>query len=113
MQTYDAYLRVPGLELKSMPMRINGMGWTSAAPQLLSTVLIQLRVLHDIPAGTLSEMVIRAPEGVMYSEQQSSVTIVPVSLPLRAGKPTAVAGDLLYLNLDDQQVIEERLYNIH
>jgi hypothetical protein len=111
-QTFDALLRIPGLQLMTMPLRVNGIGWTSAVARLLNTVLVQLRVVHNIGAGLLTEFRIRAPEGVMYNEEPNMVRILPLSLPLRVGRPTQVAGDLLTLNLDGQRDIEARLYNI-
>jgi hypothetical protein len=111
-QTFDALLRIPGLELKTLPMRVNGIGWTSAAPRLLNSVMIQLRVVHTIGAGILSEIIIRAPDRIMYNEDASTVKVLPLPLPLQEGKPTSVAGDLLTLHLDQQSSIEDRLYNI-
>eukprot|EP00435_Cladocopium_sp_Y103_P068522 s155_g31.t1 len=66
--TFDANLRIPGLELKSIPITCNGTGWTNSDPRVLTIVLIQIRVLHEIPSGTLQRFVVRAPEGIMFNE---------------------------------------------
>mmetsp|Transcript_18758 Transcript_18758/g.33313 ORF Transcript_18758/g.33313 Transcript_18758/m.33313 type:complete len:162 (+) Transcript_18758:1-486(+) len=74
--------------------------------------MVQLRVLHPIPAGSLQKIIIRAPEGIMYNEDSSSVRILPLPLPLRLAIPTQVAGDLLTLFLDETQDIVPALYNV-
>lgn len=110
--TFDANLRIPGLELKSLPIRCNGLGWTNSDPRVLTIVLIQLRVLHEIPSGTLQRFVVRAPEGIMFNEDPAKVSVLPKPLPLRLAIPTQVAGDLLSLFLDEQAPVEVGTYNI-
>jgi len=111
-QTFDANLRVTGLDLKALPVRCNGLGWTTAAPQVLSTVMVQLRVLHAIPPGTIQKFIIRAPEGVMYNSDPSNVQVLPYELPLRTALPTQVAGDELALHVDETKKIDIGTYNI-
>mmetsp|Transcript_37719 Transcript_37719/g.68199 ORF Transcript_37719/g.68199 Transcript_37719/m.68199 type:complete len:1272 (+) Transcript_37719:2-3817(+) len=111
-QIFDANLRVAGLDLRSIPLRCNGLGWTTAKPQVLGTVMIQLRVLHKIPAGTVQKFVIRAPEGVMYNEDASTVQVLPFPLPLRLAIPTQVAGDELALFVNPEESIAIGTYNI-
>merc|ERR1719433_2174795 len=57
-------------------------------------------------------LVIKAPDGIMYSEDPGSVKIVPLPLPLFVGRPTRVAGDMLILSLDQTQDIKPGLYNL-
>merc|ERR1712194_172688 len=47
-----------------------------------------------------------------YSEEADAVRILPLELPLYAARPFRVAGDLLTLNIDQNDVIREALYNI-
>eukprot|EP00913_Durusdinium_trenchii_P024411 g22917.t1 len=75
---------------------------------LLLQVLIQLRVLHEIPSGTLQRFVVRAPEGIMFNEDPAKVSVLPKALPLRLAIPTQVAGDLLSLFLDEQSLVDRR-----
>lgn len=110
--TFDANLRIPGLDLKSIPIRCNGLGWTNSDPRVLAYVLIQIRVLHEIPAGTLQRFTVRAPEGIMFNEDPAKVTVLPKPLPLRLAIPTQVAGDLLSLYLDEMALVEVGTYNI-
>lgn len=110
--TFDANLRIPGLELKSIPITCNGTGWTNSDPRVLTIVLIQIRVLHEIPSGTLQRFVVRAPEGIMFNEDPAKVSVLPKPLPLRLAIPTQVAGDLLSLYLDEQAPLEVGTYNI-
>jgi len=112
MQTFDGNLRIPGLELKSIPMRCNGIGWTSAAARVLNTLLVQLKIMQPIPAGTANRLVVMAPNGVMFSESESAVRVVPIPLPLEDARPTRVAGDLLIFNLDTNADIRMGIYNI-
>jgi len=111
-QTFDANLVIPGLDLKSLPIRCNGLGWTTAAPRVLAQVLIQLRVLFTLTPGTITNVVIRAPDGIMYNEDTSAVRVIPIPLPLLAARPSRVRGDLLELNIDTTQAIGIGLYNI-
>ncbi|OLP83070.1 hypothetical protein AK812_SmicGene36226 [Symbiodinium microadriaticum] len=110
--TFDANLRIPGLDLKSIPIRCNGLGWTNSDPRVLAYVLIQIRVLHEIPAGTLQRFTVRAPEGIMFNEDPQKVSVLPKPLPLRLAIPTQVAGDLLSLYLDEMALVEVGTYNI-
>jgi len=111
-QTFDANLRIPGLDLKSIPLRCNGLGWTTAAPRVLATVLVQMRALHPLPAGTITVLAIRAPDGIMFNEDPGSIRVIPLPLPFDPAKPFTIAGDLLNLNLDQSQDIGQGLYNI-
>jgi len=111
-ETFDANLNVKGLDLGSVPMRVYGIGWTSAAPRVMAGVMIQMRVLHPIPAGSLTILAIQAPVGVMFSEDKSTIKVIPLPLPLDARDPNTIAGDILNFNLDPQRDIMSGLYNI-
>jgi len=110
--TFDGNLRIQGLDLKSIPMRCNGLGWTTAAPRVLGTVLVQMRALYPIPGGTITRLMIVAPDGIMFNEDPNAVRIIPLPLPLNVARPSRVAGDRLLLNLDQNQDINAGLYNI-
>lgn len=112
MTTFDANLDIPGLDLGTVPIRIYGIGWTSAEQKVMATIMIQLRALHTIGAGSMTEIWIQAPTGVMFSEDKSTIRVIPLPLPLRVGTPTAIAGDVLILNIDQQRNIKPALYNI-
>jgi len=109
---FDANLRIPGLELQSIPLIANGLGWSTAAPNVMATVLIQFRVLHAIPGGTIAQFIIGAPDGIMYDQDASSVQVLPLPLPLLVATPSTVAGATLSLNLDQSQDIAPAVYNI-
>jgi len=112
-ETFDANLDIEGLELGTIALRCYGIGWTSASPRVLSTVMIQIRVLHTISAGTLTRFSITAPEGIMFSEDTDAVKILPSSLPLISGNRATISGDTLYLNLNTNADVEgSRVYNI-
>jgi hypothetical protein len=110
--TFDANLRVPGLDLMTLPIRVNGIGWSTSKPQVIAMVLFQVRLLHMIPAGTLQQFIIRAPEGIMYNEDTSSVSILPVPFPLRLALPIQVNGDELSFYLDTDEDLAPATYNI-
>lgn len=111
-KVFDGNLNVPGLDLTSVPLRIYGIGWTSANPKVMATVMIQLRVLHLIPAGSVTVISIQAPEGIMYTEDTSTVRVIPAPLPLRVGSAATITGAVLVLKLDTQRDIPAALYNI-
>jgi hypothetical protein len=111
-QAFDANMQVPGLKLKSLPLRFKGVGWTDSTPQVLATVLLQIEVLYDIPAGYASRIMIRAPAGIMYNEDTSTFKVTPEPLPQKEALPVEIAGDAMYLNLDDTKVVAAKTYNI-
>jgi hypothetical protein len=111
-QTFDGNLRIQGLELKSVPMECEALGWTTAEPRTLAVITIQLMVNYPIQPGLVKTIEIVAPQGVMYNENPSSVKVAPKPLPLRSAQPTQVMGDLLKFNLDLTQVIKPNRYNI-
>jgi len=112
-EAFDSNLNIPGLDLGTVPIRCNGIGWTSAAPRVLATVMIQIKVLHEIAPGTLTTISVRAPDGIMFSEDLSAIRILPRPLPMVEGNKATIAGDTLILNLDGNLPIQGNLvYNI-
>jgi hypothetical protein len=111
-ETFDGNLRIKGLELKSLPVRVGVMGWSTPEPRVLSMVLIQVRVFYEIPAGTVTAIVIRAPLGIMFKQDSNSVSVRPLELPLREASSTTVAGETIHLNLDAAQPVAQGTYNI-
>lgn len=93
-------------------MRCGALGWTESGPQKLSTVSIEWRVFSQLPPGRIKAIEVQAPLGVMFSEDVTTVTIAPVSLPLRVAKPVQVLGDILRINLDPGLSVEKRIYYI-
>lgn len=109
---FDGNLRIPALELSDIPLRCEGLGWTSATPRTLGTVLVQLRVTFIILGGTISDIIIVAPDGIMYNEDPGALKVIPLPLPLSTARPVAIGGTRLTLNLDQGQDINPGLYNI-
>eukprot|EP00928_Gymnodinium_smaydae_P098801 TRINITY_DN9265_c1_g7_i1.p1 TRINITY_DN9265_c1_g7~~TRINITY_DN9265_c1_g7_i1.p1 ORF type:complete len:455 (-),score=91.85 TRINITY_DN9265_c1_g7_i1:108-1472(-) len=109
---FDGNLRIPGLDLKAVPAECGLLGWTSAAPRLLATVSIQLRIHFTMQPGAVKSMLVQAPSGVMFNEDGNTVMITPISLPLRTAVPTQVMGDILRFNLDTNEPIKRGLYNV-
>merc|ERR1719331_2559029 len=75
--TFDGDLHVPGLELKAIPIRAGQLGWVTSAPRVMNTVSMQMRVLHTIAAGSITKIVIGAPQYVRFMEDQSAVSVSP------------------------------------
>jgi hypothetical protein len=122
-KTFDGNLRIPGLELKTIPIRAGSpfLGWLTTKSRVMNTVTMQMRVLHRIPAAMITKFVIGAPYGVRFMEDPNAVKVGPVSLPLYEANPTEVAnpsevpnsaGPLLLLNLDVTQDIADGVYTI-
>jgi len=111
-ETWDAHLDIPGLDLGTVPMRIYDLGWTSADYKVIAKIMIQLRVLHEIQAGSMTEIWIQAPKGIMFVEDMAAFKVIPLPLPLRVGTPTAIAGDVLIMYIDQQRPITPALYNV-
>lgn len=111
-RTFDANLRIPALQLGAVPLRVIGLGWTSADRSMLATILIQLRVLHTIQGGDIGQFYIQAPDGIMYNQDLGTLRILPVPLPLQQAAPSSVSGNLLWLNLDPLKNIGQGVYNI-
>jgi uncharacterized protein (UPF0333 family) len=118
--TFDGNLRVQGEDLKSVPLRAGQMGWATSAPNVMNTLSLQLRVLHTIFAGSITRIVIGAPQYVRFIEDPAAVTTNP-AMPLFTGKPTEISnppeiagtvGPLLMLNLDPNSDINENMYTI-
>jgi hypothetical protein len=118
--TFDGNLRVQGEDLKSVPLRAGQMGWATSAPNVMNTLSLQLRVLHTIFAGSITRIVIGAPQYVRFIEDPAAVTTSP-EMPLFTGKPTEISnppeiagtvGPLLMLNLDPNSDINENMYTI-
>jgi len=113
-QAFDANMQVPGLDLKTLPLRMRnpGMAWSSSASQVLATVLLQVDFLLALTAGYISQIEIQAPAGIMYTVDTSAVKVTRNYLPLEVAEPVTFAGDLLLLNLDESQPIGAGTYNI-
>jgi len=119
-KTFDGNLEIQGNELKSIPVRAGTMGWKTSTPKVMNTVSMQMRILHTIPAGMITKIVIGAPYGVRFIEGVP-VKVSPTKLPLFEANPSEVAnpadvpnsaGPLLMLNLDLTKDVEEKMYNI-
>jgi len=110
-QTFDGNLRIPGLDLKTMPIRAGVMGWTTSRPRVQNTVAMQMRVLHPIQAGMITKVAIGAPSGVMHLEG-TTPTMAPIELPTLTANPSTIAGPTLALNLDDTKDVGPGMYNI-
>lgn len=110
-QTFDGNLRIPGLDLKTMPIRAGVMGWTTSRPRVQNTVAMQMRVLHPIAAGMITKVEIGAPNGIMHMEG-TTPSMAPIELPLLAARPSRIAGPTLALNLDDTKDVPVGMYNI-
>jgi len=111
MIAVDGNMDVDGLELKSIPLRVTRMGWSSAEPQGLARVVISIIALHPIRPETISEIKIEAPAGVMLSAA-SEVKIGPDKLPLKEGIPIVTEGNYLRLMIRPDKGIDNGGYNI-
>lgn len=110
--TFDGNQQIQGILLTSRPYRIGSLGWSTAAPRTMAIVMIQFRVLYRVDPGMMKNIQIIAPEGIMYSEGANTVEVVPVALPLLEASPTRVAGNILYLNIDEGFSVSQGIYNI-
>merc|ERR1719359_1150806 len=68
-------------------------------------------VLSPINAGTIDEIRVVSPEGVMYSDP-SSVKIGPDALPLVDNQPISIEGNNVKIKLKKDKEIANGAYNI-
>lgn len=111
MQTFDGNMRIQGMKLNSLPVRVETMGWSNPRPTSLCNILISLRMLHSIPGGAVTDITIISPEGVMYGDP-SSLVVEPTPLPMAAVNPVTVGGNMLTLALDRNKGIVPATHNI-
>jgi len=111
-QTFDGNLRIQGLDLKSVPINLELMGWLTAQPRSLSTIAIQMLVKYTMQPGLVKTIEIVAPKGIMYNENPNTVKVTPLPLPLDGATPTQVMGDVLKFNLDLNEAIKAYRYNV-
>jgi hypothetical protein len=120
-ETFDGNLRIPGLDLKSIPIRFGDpfLGWLTPDPEVMNTVAMRIEVLHRILAGMITKIVIGAPYGIRFIENKPK--IAPFELPLFQANPVQVAnpadvpnsaGPLLIINMDVSMNIEEGEYTL-
>jgi hypothetical protein len=107
----DGNMKVPGLELKSIPLRVTNMGWSSAKAQQMARIMIGMIVLHPISAATIDEIRIVSPEGVMYSDP-GSVQMGPDTLPLLENQPISIEGNKVKIKIRKDKDISPGAYNI-
>merc|ERR1719321_1374739 len=68
-------------------------------------------VLSTISAGSISEIKIVSPEGVMYSDS-GTVKIGPDKLPMLDNQPISIEGNNVKIKLKKDQEISNGAYNI-
>merc|ERR1711977_724377 len=111
MNAIDGNMKVPGLELTSIPLRVTNMGWSSAKAQAMARIMIGVIVIHPIKAGTIDEIRIVSPEGVMYSDPME-VKMGPDKLPLLDNQPISIEGNKVKIRIKKDQEISPGAYNI-
>lgn len=110
--TVDANMKIPGLTLKSEPFQVGIMGWSSAEPDKSARVLVEILVLHTIPAERVAEIVIVSPEGVMYHDPSSGGVQIAPELPLVDNAKFSIAGNHMVIKLNKQESIVPGRYQI-
>jgi len=111
LNAIDGNMKVPGLELKSIPMRITNMGWSVAEAQKMARIMIGMIVLHPMNPGTIDQIQIISPEGVMYSDP-SEVKLGPDKLPLLDNQPISIEGNKVKIKIRKDKTISPGAYNI-
>jgi hypothetical protein len=111
MNAIDGNAKVDGLQLRSIPLRVVHLGWSSAEPQEMARIEIRMIVLHPIAVLTIDEILIVSPEGVMYSDA-SLVSIGPDQLPLVESSPITVEGNNVKIKLRKDRGISPGGYNV-
>merc|ERR1719272_760012 len=111
MNAIDGNMKVPGLELTSVPMRITTMGWSAAQAQQMARIMIGVIVIHPINAGTIDEIRIVSPEGVMYSDPME-VKMGPDNLPVLDNQPISIEGNKVKIKIKKDKTIQPGAYNI-
>merc|ERR1719235_3134304 len=104
-------MKVPGLELQAIDMRVTNIGWSSAEAQKMARIMIGGIVIHPIKAGTIDEIRIVSPEGVMYSDPME-VKMGPDKLPLLDNQPISIEGNKVKIKIKKDQAISPGAYNI-
>merc|ERR1711904_310141 len=87
------------------------IGWSSAEAQAMARIMIGMIVLSPISPGTIDEIRIVSPEGVMYSDP-SSVKIGPDALPLVDNQPISIEGNNVKIKIKKDQGISPGAYNV-
>merc|ERR550514_1026925 len=111
MNAIDGNMKVDGLELKHLDLRVTNMGWSVAEAQQMARIMIGMIVLHPISPATIDEIRIVSPEGVMYSDP-SSVQMGPDTLPLLDNQPISIEGNKVKIKIKKDQEISPGAYNI-
>jgi len=111
LNAIDGNMKVSGLELKSIPLRVTTMGWSSAEAQQMARIMIGMIIFHPISAGTIDEIQIISPEGVMYSDP-SEVKMGPDNLPLLDNQPISIEGNKVKIKIKKDTEISPGAYNI-
>eukprot|EP00746_Dinoflagellata_sp_MGD_P124956 gnl/MRDRNA2_/MRDRNA2_59633_c0_seq1.p1 gnl/MRDRNA2_/MRDRNA2_59633_c0~~gnl/MRDRNA2_/MRDRNA2_59633_c0_seq1.p1 ORF type:complete len:1560 (-),score=227.11 gnl/MRDRNA2_/MRDRNA2_59633_c0_seq1:327-4619(-) len=107
----DGNAKVDGLELRSIPLQVVHLGWSSAEAQEMARIQIRIIVLHPITAMTIDQIRVVSPEGVMYSDS-STVSIGGDSFPLGDSQPITVEGNNLKVRIKRDKPIEPGRYDI-
>jgi len=111
LNAIDGNMKVDGLELKAIPLRVTNIGWSSAEAQAMARIMIGMIVLSPISPGPIDEIRIVSPEGVMYSDP-SSVKIGPDALPLVDNQPISIEGNNVKIKIKKDMKISNGAYNI-
>merc|ERR1711977_334163 len=111
MNAIDGNMKVPGLELTSIPLRVTNMGWSSAKAQAMARIMIGLICLNPIKPGTIDEIRVVSPEGVMYSDPME-VKMGPDKLPLLDNQPISIEGNKVKIKIKKDKEISPGAYNI-
>merc|ERR1712164_64836 len=73
--------------------------------------MIGVICLQPVSAGTIDQIIIVSPEGVMYSDP-SEVKIGPDELPLLDNQPISIEGNKVKIKLKKDSEISNGAYNI-
>merc|ERR1719379_1856318 len=87
------------------------MGWSSAKAQAMARIMIGMICLNPIKAGTIDEIRIVSPEGVMYSDPKE-VKMGPDNLPLLDNQPISIEGNKVKIKIKKDKGISPGAYNI-
>jgi hypothetical protein len=110
-KTLDANMKIPGLTLQSLPAKVEKLSWSNpVGADTVARVRFGLRITKMIPSNGLTDITIKAPDGMMYNPDTLSVG--PDILPLTKTLPITVQGLKLNLKLDTNQPLEQGAYDI-
>lgn len=112
MNAIDGNMKVDGIKLNSIPLRVVEMGWTNAEPQQVARIKIKIIVLHPIRAETIEQIRIISPEGVMYSDPLG-FSVGPDQLPLAENLAVTLEGNKMNIKIDKRKGISPGGYNLH